>query len=70
MARLNLGVVVGKDKALTENLDAIIALIKNAIPDQGAQINVTIIPLPAATEKVTLDKLFPKVFKPKDVGVQ
>ena len=67
MSRMNLSVIVEKNKGLEDNLTAMFALVKSAIPEQGAQVNVTIIPLPSQHDKITLDKLFPKIFRPKEM---
>ena len=67
MSRMNLSVVVEKNKGLDDNLNAMFSLVKGAIPEQGAQVVITIIPLPSKQVRITLDRLFPKIFKPKEV---
>jgi|WetSurMetagenome_2_1015567.scaffolds.fasta_scaffold68450_6 hypothetical protein len=67
MARLTLGMVLEKDKGIQDNLTALFQLVKSAIPEQGAQISITITTLPKPNQRLTLHDIFPHIFKPRKV---
>jgi hypothetical protein len=68
MNRLNLGMIIEKNSALSDNLNALLAILKNSIPDQGAQVTITVISLPTQNNGINLSDIFPKIFKPKSIG--
>ena len=68
MNNLNLGMDLDNNDELSNSLTALFTLVKNSIPEQGAQITITVTSHPNQNNKVTLCDLFPKVFKPKSIG--
>ena len=67
MTKLNLGMELRNNAELSNNLAALFTLVKNSIPDQGAQMTINIISNPNPNNKVTFYDLFPKIFKPKEI---